>query len=116
MAFSSFRGIMDTWDTHLENERNAAVKILVNSGSLVFFFEFEKEIFGSPEESRIVFATLKNPTKDLPDGWKEEASFMGVNLSVMSKEGNPTRRTFSYKDIKKINVLEKKEVETKLNV
>jgi hypothetical protein len=114
--FSKFHGIMDVWGTHLENECKAAVKVLMNSGSFVFFFEFEKEIFGGSEDTRIVFATLKNPPKEMPKGWKEEASFMGVNLTTMSKEGNPTRRTFYNKDIKKINILEKKEAENKLNV
>ena len=56
-AFSSFRSLMDQWDEHLKLEK---IKDIID-GNLVLFFSKDDEFFGCPEESRLVFAKIKNP-------------------------------------------------------
>lgn len=114
LGFSTFRELMDIWDVQLENERADQVKNFLKSPSLIFFFEKDGEYFTGPEESRIVFAKLLTPDEDVNKAWETEASFMGINLSRIIEDGNPSKRIFYKKDMKGMKVLDKEDVEKKL--
>ena len=70
--------------------------------NLAFFFRYQGKIFGAPEESRIVFARLKNPKNDdeaTPE-WIKRADFSGFNLEAPTQE-----HLFTKKDLKDITVI-----------
>jgi hypothetical protein len=114
LGFSTFRELLDIWDIQLENERVDRVRNLLKSDSLIFFFKKDKEFFGAPEDSRVIFAKLKSPDEDVTKAWDTEASFMAINLSRMIEDGNPSKRIFYKKDMKNMEVIDKKEVEKEL--
>jgi hypothetical protein len=114
LGFSTFRELLDIWDIQIENQRADQVRSLLKSDSLIFFFEKDKEFFGAPEGSRVVFAKLKTPDEDVTPSWDTEASFMAINLSKMLEDGNPSKRIFYKKDMKNMEIVERKEVEKKL--
>jgi hypothetical protein len=106
---------MDKWDLVCE-EREQISKVhqlLDRTGEFVFFFEFEKSVYGAPEDSRIVFAKLKHPDEDMVGKAKEEANFIAVNLDKII-EGQGTQRIFGIKDVGKIHVIDKETAAEKL--
>lgn len=107
-GFSSFRQLMDLWDDSLaEQDLENKVRSLVDGSEFVLFFKKDDNVFGSSEENRVTFARLKNPEgADTASGWKEEATFMAINLSNVVK-GEPTQSVFAKKDLKKIEVLDR---------
>lgn len=75
----------------------------------IMFFKKGDEFFGADEESRIVFARMKNPDEEMPEGWEDEANFSAINLNkVMNKE--PAQHVFGKKDIKNIKIVDSEEV------
>ena len=113
-AFSSFRQLMDIWDENLEAEdKKNQIQRLVNGDNLILFFKKGGEVFGAPEESRVVFARMKNPDDEMPEGWFDDANFVAVNL-VKALMGEKTTQMFSAKDLKSIKVVDKDSVENLL--
>jgi len=109
LGFSSFRKIMDNWDAHLLKEADEdKLNALFDGLGIILFFEKDKEIFGSGEDGRVVFAKLKNPDDDLPSGWEDEASFSAHNLSKIAK-GETAQHVFNKESLKDIQVLDKEE-------
>lgn len=94
--FSNFRDF-------LENENQAIIKSMLDN--YIMFFKKDGEVFGASENSRIIFANMKNPSDDLPKGWHDEASFAAVNLT-RGVHGEPSQCVFSHKDLKKIHVID----------
>ena len=82
------------------------IKDRIEGNNFVFFFRRGQEIFGSTEESRLVFARMKRPDKDLPSGWVQEASFVAVNFDK-ALGGEKVRSIFNHKDLKSIEILDK---------
>lgn len=112
-GFSKFRELMDVWDGYLvENEVDNRVSELI--APFVFFFKRGSDIFGAGEDSRVVFAKMKHPDDELPSGWRDEANFTAHNLQK-SVSGEPAQNVFSYKDLKKIKILDKDKVSEMLH-
>ena len=112
-GFSPFRDLMDTWDRCLiENEMDSRVGELL--APFVFFFKKGKEIYGTGEDGRVVFAKMKHPDDDLPPQWKNEASFSAHDLKK-SVTGEPAQHVFSIKDLKQIKVVDKEVVSQMLH-
>ncbi len=99
---SSFKELMKLWDNDLQNK----IDVLVNNPNFVFFFKKGKDIFAATEESRIMFASMKNPDKDMPNGWENDANFLAYNLSKMVDNGRGHKEVISYKDLEDIKVLD----------
>lgn len=115
-GFSSFRDLMDMWDVQLaESEIDTRVKELINGRGLIMFFKKNGEIFGSDEDSRVIFAKLKNhkEEEDMPDDWEKDANFSAHNLAKAVK-GEPGQHIFGEKDLPEINVIDKEEAEDAL--
>lgn len=113
--FSEFRQLMDCWDRHcfLTEEENKISNLLDKHG-LILFFKKGDDLYGAPEESRIIFAKLKNNDEDEPNemGFRDEARFLGINL-LKAMLGNPEESketSFSYEDIPHINVCDRDDV------
>lgn len=112
-AFSTFRELMDIWDENINAERKEKLKQAME-GELSFFFKFKDEIFGCPEESRLVFAKLKTPDEDVTPAWATEAGFLGINLSRALEEEQFPRRLFYKKDLNGIKIIDREVAEKEL--
>ena len=105
---------MDVWDVYLlEQDNENAIKSIIDNNELIMFFKKNDEYFGIGEDGRIVFAKLKSSDKDMPKGWKKEASLTAFNISKMI-DGETSHSVFNYKDLKKIEVVDQEEVIEKL--
>lgn len=113
-AFSSFRHWMDRWDNYLENEeKTQKINDIINGNQLILFFVKDGKVFGAPEESRVVFAKLKNPDDDIDDDWVKDANFAAFDLAK-ALGGEEIENIFSANDLKDIKVIEPEEVEKAL--
>lgn len=115
-GFSEFRDLMDMWDIEIaESEYNNKIKSLVEGRGLILFFKKGDDIFGCDENSRVLFAKMKNPSndEDLPKNWENDASFSANNLSRAIR-GESTMSIFSKKDLKEIKVIDKEDAESAL--
>jgi hypothetical protein len=107
--------LLDEWDIFCaEEDLKDKIHSLVEGPSFVFFFKKGDIVYGAPEESRVTFARMKTDDKDMPEGWEEEATFMAINLTKVVRNDPGAQTVFSYKDIKKIKVLDKKQAYKKL--
>jgi hypothetical protein len=104
-----FRELMDIWDERCARERDDLIKSFVHQPSFVIFFKKGDGLYGAPEESRLVFAKLKNPDEEVPDGWADDASFMAVNL-LKALGGERTHNVFGAGDLDDIEVMDKDNV------
>ena len=115
-AFSSFRNLMDIWDeaTIIEDKKKAEkqnkVKSLIDGKSLIMFFKKGDSIFGAPEESRIVYAQMRNPDDDWP---VDDANFSAFDL-IQALNGNSTENLFSMSDLPQIDIITRDEAENSL--
>jgi hypothetical protein len=96
-----------------EQDNEDKIKHLIDGHNLILFFKKGDEYFGSGEDGRIVFARIKNPDEDTPDGWEDEASFSAFNLNKLAK-GEPCQHVIDSNSIKKIKVVDREEVIEKL--
>lgn len=105
-GFSKFRSLIDIWDTYLEEEEDKnKIRFNIESRGMIFFFEKDGTMFGTGEDGRVVFARIKSPDDDQPEGWEEEASFMAYNLNKLMK-GEKVQHIFGKDELKKIKVLD----------
>lgn len=111
-GFSQFRQLMDKWDAHCILEEQAkSINDLMNRHGMILFFKKGDDLFGSPEESRLVFAKLKSNDEDDPmmPGFRDEAKFLGINL-LKSMFGDPedsVENMFGNQDIPNIHVCDR---------
>lgn len=118
-GFSKFRELMDIWDKNLAiQEAEKSVDELLNRHGLILFFKKGDDYFGAPEESRVIFAKLKDKDDDDPmnPAFRDEAKFMAINL-IKSMFGGPedsVQTMFSLKDLPKIKVCDRDEVIKKI--
>ena len=97
----------------LISETENRIEMLIDKLGLLLFFEKDQNIFGTNEDGRVVFAKIKNPDKDLPSGWDDEATFSAYNLNKLLNGENP-HHIFDKKSIKGIQVLSREDVIKKL--
>lgn len=106
---NSFRQIMDQWDEAADDMSKDHIKSIIEGGGFIFFFEKGNELFAASESSRVAFATMKHPDKDIPKAWPKEATFTALNLD-RALDGTPIKSVFNYKDLDKIHVKEADEM------
>lgn len=102
--------IMSVWENNVQNDNKNKIKNLIRT-ELSFFFQFEDEFYGSPEDGRLVFAKLKVPDEDYHPSWDENAAIMSLNITRGIKEDNIPKRLFYKKDIKNMKVVDISEIE-----
>lgn len=105
--FSNFRQLLDLWDNVKEKFNK---KCLLEDNDLVFFFKKDKILYGASENSRLVFARMKNPESE-DKKWSEDATFSAYNL----EEEKPNEVVFGAKDLNKIKVLDQEKAEKELD-
>lgn len=112
-AFSSFRSLMDIWDDVLARENlNQQITNLVDHGPLIMFFTKNKDVYGAPEESRVIFAHMKDPDDDDYND-DNDAHFVATNLSAVIR-GDGTQCVFGKKDINSIKIIPKENAKKRL--
>lgn len=117
-AFSSFRELIDRWDenTIIEDkkkaEKQSKVKSIIDGKNLIMFFKKGDSLFGAPEESRIVYAQMRNPDDDWA-GSTDDANFSAFDL-IQALSGNSAENVFSMNDLPQIDVITRDEAEDSL--
>ncbi|RTK93303.1 MAG: hypothetical protein EKK64_10360 [Neisseriaceae bacterium] len=90
------------------------IENLLDGNQLNLFFKKDDDYFGAPENSRIIFAKLKNDD-DLTTDFKDQARFIAVNLINTLINGKDSSTTmFGLKDIPKICIIDRQEAVKKL--
>lgn len=108
----TFQEMVNTWNKYLlkekhNKEKENKIKNLLDGQNFIIFFKKGDKIFGAPEEGRIVYASLMNPTdEEMPPGWEKDASFPAFDL-ISSLAGNPIETLFTHKDLPNIEVIDK---------
>jgi hypothetical protein len=95
-------------------EKAGNIESIIDNNDLMLFFKTKNEYFGGTEESRVVFARMKNPTSDNPAAWRKEASFSALNISK-AVQGEKLEQVFGFKDLKSIKIVPKEDVIKALN-
>ncbi len=105
------RDLLDLWDNQLRLEK---VRTMID-GNLVLFFTKDDEHFGCPEESRLVFAKLKNTDEDTDKSWTDEAAFLALNLSKAlsgeDEDEEPPKKLFYKKDMDDMKIIDREDLE-----
>jgi len=100
---------MDMWDECvLEEELESQAESLIDNAGHVLFFKKDGEIFGAGEDSRVIFARMKNPDDETPEGWAEDATFSAENLHKAVR-GEPAQHVISNDDLKQIQIIDRDE-------
>lgn len=111
-AFSKFRSLMDKWDNQVLHEK--MIDNFIDENGLLLFFTKGKDCFGAPEQSRLVFAKLKDDDQECDEeGWRDEASFMALNLKD-ALMGDKKQHIFSNKDLGSIKIIDKNDLYERL--
>lgn len=107
-SFSSFRPLLSIWDQYVQIETE--VNDLLDNGNMIFFFKINNDLFGGPEDSRLLFAKLKaddddeDPAELLPPNWKDEVQFLGMDL-IKALTGEKAEKLFGLKDLANLKVI-----------
>lgn len=97
--FSSFRELMDKWDTHRK---------LILENDLCLFFKKDGKLYGTTETGRITFARMKNPESDDDKAWRKDATFTAYDLEKTA-EGDEKASVFGLADIVDIKMVDEDE-------
>ena len=101
-----FRELLDQWDEAVDTLQ---AKALIETNSLILFFEKDKTLYGAPESSRVIFARMKNPDKDTPKEWLKDANFLAFDLKK-AMQGKKVEVIISNQDLKSIKILDEADV------
>lgn len=89
----------------IEEDKSSKIDNIINGQNLILFFKKDNNIFGAPEESRLIFAKMKNPDEDVTDDWATEAKFSAFDL-MQALMGKEVQNLFSSVDIPKIQIID----------
>jgi hypothetical protein len=106
---------MDIWDQACYEEQivedmKNQIQTLLDGQNLVMFFKKGDKLYGTSEESRVIFAKMKHPDEDVSSAWKKDASFMALSLDK-ALTGVKAHNIFSDKDMKEIKIIDKEKME-----
>ena len=87
------------------------IEDILDSNQLSLFFKKGSDYFGAPEDSRIIFAKLKNNDEDEPlmPGFKDQARFLALNLIQTMLRGDSAETLFGSKDIPQICIIDRED-------
>jgi hypothetical protein len=92
----------------VDEDAQGRVDALIDNSGHILFFKKDDNIFGATEDSRVIFAKMKNPDDETPDGWADEASFSADNLNKKIR-GEPGQHVFCKEDLKKMEIIDREE-------
>jgi hypothetical protein len=96
---------MDQWDEFREAEDS--INNLLGQNRLVIFFKKGDDLYGAPEESRIMFAKLKSEDDDI-QSVRDEVQFLAMNLIKSLVE--PSNVVMGSDDMDALKVVDRDEV------
>jgi len=97
----------------LDKERRIQ-NLIDDNGNFMFFFRKGDGLYGGAEESRIIFARMKNPDEETPEAWAREAFFPAYDLHKLVEEKPGAKTVFTYKDLPEIKVMDREDVRKQL--
>jgi hypothetical protein len=103
--------MLDLWDEH--EEVLGRVRSVIDGNGLLLFFRRGDDVFGAPEEGRIVFAKMKAPDEETPEDWAKDASFSAFDL-MKALAGEVAQSIFSHKDLGGLEIMDRDSVEQHL--
>lgn len=89
-----------------DGDKQRAISDVLDGRNLILFFKKGEGIYGAPEDSRVVFARMKSPDEETPEGWGDDANFVALDL-LKALVGQNSQSVFGQKDLEDINVLDK---------
>jgi hypothetical protein len=107
-----FKKLTDILKEEKKNKKDDVKKLLDGKG-YILFFKKDNDLFGAPEESRILFSKMKNPDDDDMDWGENEEQFSAMNL-LKALQGEDQPDLFSQEDIPQIKVVDRDEAENHL--
>lgn len=117
-GFSQFRELMDIWDRHcVLQETRDKIGNMLDAHELSLFFRKGDDYFGAPENSRIIFAKLKNDDDDdepMMPGMKDQMKFLALNLLKSMSDDESSETMFGMNDLPQISVCDREEVIDKM--
>jgi hypothetical protein len=103
--FEDMRQLLDFWDeTSKQIELKNRINGLIDNQEFSLFFKKGNSVFGAPEESRVVFARMKNPDEESSSQWAKQASFLAINLDNVA-EGRGIQSLITAKDLPEIKII-----------
>lgn len=91
--------------------KNKKIEEIVFKEKYTFFFKYEKKIFATGEDGRLIFAKVKNKDKDID---YKNAKFIADDFKQKIK-GEESSKYFSYEEIKKIKVVQLEKIIKNIN-
>ena len=108
------REMIDKYDAVLIREqKNRSIKMFLESGGFVMYFEFDGSVYACNENSRVTYSKIIKPNEEGDESWGKEATMTAFNLSNAVR-GKPAQEIFDYEDMKNISVISKDEAYNKL--
>jgi hypothetical protein len=111
---TELRNYIDLWlesDAILKkSEGSDKIKTLLDANGFVLYFKNGSSLLAAPEESRVVFARMKNPDEETPKAAQKEASFLAIDLD-RALEGEKVEKIISFSEIDKIKVIDRDDAE-----
>ena len=107
-----FHDFMARWNyAQALQEQEDRLNNLLDKHGLILFFTKGKDLYGAPEESRVIFAKLKTDDDDDPmmPNFRQEARFPAINL-FRSMSGDPeegVENVFGLKDLPLLKVCDR---------
>jgi len=107
-----FYELMALWNyAQAIQEQEDKLNGLLNKHGLILFFTKGKDLYGAPEDSRVIFAKLKSDEDDDPmmPNFRQEARFPAINLfrSMTSGPEDSVESVFGMKDIPLLKVCDR---------
>jgi len=96
-----------------DQEKQNKVSSYLDENKYTLFFEYKKDLYAAEEDSRLIFAKIKNEDEDLPRNWREDTKFMAVKLFPALK-GQNSSHLFSYKSLPDIHVVDRDKIIKKI--
>ena len=101
------RNCLDLWNEALSADK---IQTMLDDNGFVLFFTKEKEVFGATEDGRLIFARMKHPDPEEPEGYMKEATFSATNLT-RAVEGEKTETVIGRRDLAKLKIISQEEAE-----
>lgn len=92
----------------MDEDAQGRVDALIDQSGHILFFKKDGDVFGATEDSRVIFAKMKNPDDDMPADWENEASFSADNLNKKIR-GEPGQHVFHKEDFKNMEIIDRED-------
>ena len=112
---SEITEIINLWLETEKKEKDRApkldkIKTMLDANNFIFYFKRDNNIYAGPEESRVIFARMKNPEDDTNI---EDVNFLAIDLD-RALEGERAETIMYFKDVPNIKIINRSTAEKEL--